>query len=141
MDYPDDEDNSSGRWLRATEEAIEILNKLMESKSSMPPVAPDGGFAPALLGEAESIPEATEVNFVCLRGPCRHYMQYMTWFPAGNTEGTFSQITRYCCKLPTKHIDLTEELVRDCNQWDPYVELERQQLEDHRQAYLAKKKG
>jgi hypothetical protein len=87
----------------------------------LPPVAPDGGFAPQIAGPMEPIPDATIGNMLCFRN-CKHFVQITVPFPHGNAKGTFQRIpvlfTRYCTITPSP-IDLTDEVVFDCTHWDP----------------------
>lgn len=97
-------------------------------------VAPDGGIVG--VGSPISVPAATPENFVCLRGPCRHYWQVETFIAAGNPSGTFGpkglidpetkkplriprQINRSCLAHPGTETELTEDCAFACNKWDP----------------------
>lgn len=121
----------------------------------MPPIAPDGGFVPALIGLPALVPAATPEHFVCLRGPCRHYWELVTFMAAGNPAGTFGpdglkdpltgkpvaaprQINRTCLVHPGTETELTEDNVYDCSRWDPMSPRDlRRRLKD-REAYFKK---
>lgn len=101
----------------------------------LPPIAPDGGFMPGGVGQPPPVPKATPENFVCLRGPCRHYWELETWMAAGNPAATFGpdglkdasgaplrpprQINRTCLVHPGTETELTEDCVLACSRWDP----------------------
>lgn len=104
------------------DDLINPLDALLAAEPSQLPVGPSGGFAPQVGYAEEPIPPAIPETFMCLR-QCRYYMEAQTGFPAGNPKGSFSrpvrQITRYCIKTPGNPVDLTDENVFECNQWDP----------------------
>ena len=102
----------------------------------LPPIAPDGGFMPGGVGLPVPVPAATPANFVCLRGPCRHYWELETWMASGNPAETFGpdglrdpvtgrplraprQINRTCLVHPGTETELTEDCVSNCSRWDP----------------------
>lgn len=91
-----------------------------ELPPAMPP-SPGTQFSPAPI-QPEPIPEATPENMICLRD-CRHYVELITNFQAGNAKGTLQhvprQTNRFCKVIEGSDIDLTDELVSVCNQWDP----------------------
>jgi hypothetical protein len=81
-----------------------------------------------LMGEPAPIPEANIDTMICMAGPCRHYVSQIVWFPSGNTEGSpgydAKEEVRYCDRLRSAHISLTDELVFQCNCWEPLSEEE-----------------
>lgn len=120
--------------------------------AALPPIAPDGGFTPGLLGLPPSVPAATPATFVCLRGPCRYYWELVTFMAAGNPSGTFGegglvdpvtgktvsiprQINRTCLVHAGTETELTEDTVYDCNLWDPIVPAERLLRDKNRERY------
>lgn len=123
-------------------ETIEIINQLMAAQPVMPPIGPDGTMAPVLLGEPDNVPEATPESCVCLRGPCAHLMEFKSWFPAGNPTGSldhpYKQVSRYCLSVPTKHIDLTDELIMECGRWRPLTTHELNEISAIRQDYYSR---
>lgn len=102
-----------------------------------------GGFQPTQLGVGmpPPIPEATEENMVCLRGPCRHLYQADQYFAAGNPAGTPGvervMTTRFCLLPKGEPIDLTDECVYKCSHWDPSPD---EELETRRAKWLASQK-
>jgi hypothetical protein len=127
------------------DERIDPLDKLMaEDLDPVPPPAPGTDGLPFPTGMnflPEPIPEATPENLVCLRGPCRHYVEITTRFQSGNTKGTLDhvprQINRYCNVLQSEHIDLTDEAVLDCSHWYPESEDLIQVRKKAREEYAA----
>lgn len=101
----------------------------------LPPIGPDGIPAFGAMGAPPPLPDATPENFVCLRGPCRHYWEMSTHMSAGNTASTFGpdglrdesgqplrpprSILRTCLVHPGTETDLGDECVFECNRWDP----------------------
>lgn len=104
-----------------SKDIVDPLEALLEDVE-IAPISPMGIFAPETNFAVEPIPEANEENLVCLRGPCRHYLQIEQRFNHGNTIGTLHdrvvQINRYCLRHHST-IDLTDECVYACNEWDP----------------------
>lgn len=102
----------------------------------LPPIAPDGGFAPGPIGTPPAVDAATPQNFICLRGPCRHYWQIETFVASGNPSSTWGegglvdpdtgkplrvprQLNRSCLAHSGTETELTEDCVYNCNRWDP----------------------
>jgi hypothetical protein len=111
--------------------------------------AADGGIAPGTVGELSNVPAATPRNFVCLRGPCRHYWQIETFFGAGNPVGTWEelglreprQISRSCLVHPGTETEVTEDCVFGCNLWDPLSPREARKREKRREAHYRRFPG
>ena len=103
-------------------------------------MGPDGGFIPTLPVQPEPIPEATPDNMICLRD-CRHYVEIVSRFNAGNAKGTLGfqprQINRFCKAIAGTDIDLTDELVSDCSDWDPISAEEIVAKSKRRQEWLS----
>ena len=101
---------------------IDPLDAFLAEEVSPLPVGPDGGFMPQLPIQPEPIPQATPETMVCLRD-CRYYLEVVSLFKAGNSKGTLGyqpkQINRFCRAIPGDQIDLTDELVSECSDWDP----------------------
>ena len=133
----DDEDERE-RDADEEEDPIELLDELMrQDGSALPPISPDGGFAPQpIAGEPAPIPEATVENMICMAGPCEHYIEMESWFPSGNVEGSpgydARESVRYCDRLRSAHISLTDELVFKCSAWRPICTEEKAQREKDR---------
>lgn len=99
-------------------------------------IAPDGGIM-LTMGQPAAVPPATPDNFVCLRGPCRHYWRMETFMASGNPKGTWGpgglkdehgkpvrvprQINHTCLAHPGTETELTEDCVFVCNKWDPLL--------------------
>ena len=109
-----------------------------EEPGPLPPLAPDGGLPHLPLDPPPPLPKATPEEFVCLRGPCCHYVEMVS--PAGvevKVEGYEPvQVNRYCRVIPGVYLDLTEDSVFSCNRWDPEDEADLARLEHHRREYL-----
>lgn len=113
------------------------------------PIAPDGGIAPGF-GIAPPPPEppATPENFVCLRGPCRHYWQMETRFAAGNPEGTFEELglappraIHRTCLRGHAETELQEVTVVSCDAWDPKLPVELAERKRRRDLYYERHPG
>lgn len=82
-------------------------------------------------GAKRKLPMATPESFVCLRGPCRFLMT--TTSPADLENESYEPIAtdRYCKALPGVLLELTEDSVYSCSDWDPVVEShERKKRQD-----------
>lgn len=97
-------------------------------------VIPTGGFF-----DTEPLPAASEENFICLRGPCKFYMETTVRFNAGNTAGTLDHdpvlVRRGCMRISGYEIDLTDENVVDCSEWYPRSKDENKALKKARAQY------
>lgn len=130
--------------LDDTDDNPDALTEPLDAILSAPgplAVSPDGGLLSQGVGMPEPIPEATVKSMICLRGPCRHYHEMISIFPAGNVKGTLDhlpkQTNRSCTYVPGSCTDLVDECVGDCNNWDP-VDLEYTEARDHRRvAWIA----
>lgn len=134
---PEDEEDRP-RDTEEEEDPVELLDALMSADSApLPPMAPDGGFMPSPMGEPASIPEATPETMICMAGPCRHYVEQSAWFPSGNVEGSpgynARETVRYCDRLRSAHISLTDEIIFDCNAWIPLSPAETKERAKNRE--------
>lgn len=73
--------------------------------------------------------------FVCLRGPCSHYMEQTEPAEVHNVEEGLLQTTRTC--LVKTGADLTEQTVYDCNLWSPITAASVAERTAAREAYWA----
>lgn len=101
---------------------VDPFEQFLDDEGESAGAAPPGAFIPQSLYQ-EPIPEANEENLVCLRGPCRYYMEVVQRFEAGNTQGTLEsdpKLTNRFCRMPNlSDIDLTDSCVYRCTSWDP----------------------
>jgi hypothetical protein len=113
---------------------------------SAPPVAPDGGIAPGFALEQPTAPPAVSAeNFICVRGPCRHYWHLVTTSGAGNPKGTWDALGRAeprqhshtCIANAGMETDLTDDAVFECSKWDPITPEEQGLVQLRRQTYYA----
>lgn len=116
---------------------------LSEETNALPPVAADGGFMPTFPVMPEPIPTATKETMICLRD-CKYYLELTTRFNAGNTKGTLGfepkQLNRFCRAIPGTEIDLTDELVSECSDWEPISETELTRRTKLQKAWLKQNK-
>lgn len=108
--------------IRDTDKLDPLDSMLNDEEPGPLPIGPDGGFVPQMI-QPEPIPAATAENMICLRGPCKYYLQIDSRFNAGNSKGTLDRVpvqkNRFCRAIPGTEVDLTDELVMDCSDWDP----------------------
>jgi hypothetical protein len=109
------------------------------------PIGPDGG--PMLAGavlEPAARPEPTEDNYICLRGPCRHFWHLVCSAGEGNPAGTFEALGLpeprehhlTCTAHPGTETQLSfDELVFECNRWDPITSGEIAMADARRELY------
>jgi hypothetical protein len=102
------------------------------------PAAADGGpNMVGYVGDVDPIPAATPENFICLAGPCKHYMEVhsLADVETRGHNGPPKYINRLCRALPGVEIDLTEDCVFSCSEWAPLLPEERLDIEERRQAF------
>lgn len=107
------------------------------------PVSPDGGIAPGFAGVGTPAPAPSFDESICTKGPCRHYWRLTTMFDAGNPAETWEalgvseprQRHHVCLVNPGMETNLGDDLVYECNRWDPLEEHELIQLERRRESY------
>jgi hypothetical protein len=109
------------------------------------PVAPDGGPVAGFgILESPARPEPTEDNYICLRGPCRYFWHLVCSAGEGNPGGTWEALG--IAEPREHHLTCTahsgtetqlsfDEIVFDCNRWDPLVPAETMMLESRREIY------
>jgi hypothetical protein len=109
------------------------------------PIAPDGGVMPGYGIEPSSAPPGVSPEqFVCLRGPCRHYWHLVTLAPDGNPQGTWEalgipepkQHHHTCLVNPGVETDLNDDCVFSCSRWDPIAPGESREIDLRRRLYL-----
>jgi hypothetical protein len=90
-------------------------------------------------GARRKLPLATPEHFVCLRGPCRFLME--TTSPAEVENDDYEPIAtdRYCKALPGVLLELTENAVYSCSDWDP--EVKSHEREKRRKDYMRSEIG
>lgn len=84
-------------------------------------IGPDGGIMPGI-DVGAPVPEATASEWVCLRGPCRNFLTLTGSFDAHNqnpTGGTFKRRYYYCTAIVGTYIEMDDDVVYDCNRWEP----------------------
>ena len=77
---------------------------------------------------------------ICQLGPCVRYHEIRTKFeaaePEDGTPGTvYTHPTRTCYPAPGIEIDVTEHPVRNCNLWEPRIDVAESRLR-YREAWL-----
>lgn len=82
--------------------------------SSAPQPTPHMGLGESPLDSLE-VEDLADV-FVCLRGPCQHYVETLEPAAVHNPEEGLMARNRTCLLLKS---DLTEGTVLDCNRWEP----------------------
>src|SRR6185436_8511362 len=119
---------------------ISPMDTLLDTDFGALPVGPEGSFIPATaVYESDPIPEATEENMVCLRGPCRHYLEMRPFFAAGNAKGTLDHhhvlVKRTCMVISGYEVDMTDEVMNECTGWDPLMPEELALKNSRRERY------
>lgn len=124
--------------INNNDDDFDVFDSLLAEETQPLPMGPQG-FAPILPIQPEPIPEATKENMICLRD-CKFFMQIDSRFQHGNTKGTLTkepvQFNRFCKAIPGTEIDLTDELVRECSDWDPIPLIQIKQRETRRNKWL-----
>ncbi len=113
---------------------IDPLDSFLDADLGQLPMASDGKFIPnTAVFETEPIPDSNEENFICLRGPCKYYLEMIPYFNAGNTKGSLDhrpiQFYRTCMRIAGYELELTDSCMMACNQWDPLSPFEKERLE------------
>ena len=111
-----------------------------EEVSPLPPLAKDGGVMPIMpLSAPKPLPVASPQNFICLRGPCAHYVE-LNSIAEVELKADYQpvQINRYCRVVPGVLLDITEDCVFTCNRWDPEDPKDRKHgVESRQKRFLA----
>jgi hypothetical protein len=123
---------------RANKEKRELGDQFdnMEPPPS-PVMGPDGPAMPVTyLTPGEPLPPATPENFLCLLGPCKHYVEIHSWADV-EARGIQrpKQINRICRVIPGVDLDLTEDCVFACNEWAPILPDEIAEREHRRNVF------
>jgi len=111
------------------------------------PVALDGGPAPGYgsggLSQA-SVPSRSPDNFVCMRGPCKHYWNLTTMADEGNPPDTWKHLGiepprkhhHICLVNPGFETSFEDDNVFACNKWDPLGLYDLIEIEGSREGYF-----
>jgi len=108
------------------------------------PVAPDGGIPLGYaMDQPVAPPSVTPENFVCVRGPCRHYWHIVTMAGEGNPKSTWAELglpeprqhSHTCLANPGMETDLTDDCVYECSKWDPRMPEENALVQIRRDRY------
>lgn len=116
------------------------------------PVSPDGGIdgslASSMIGHPPAVPERTPNNFVCLRGPCKHYWHLVTMAQEGNPQDTWDHLGiapprqhhHTCLVNPGYETAFSDDNAFECSRWEPYTETELNEIQKRRNAYHEREK-
>lgn len=109
------------------------------------PIGSDGGpvVGYGAIGQPAAVPERTPENFICLRGPCRHYWHLVTMAQEGNPADTWEHLGieaprqhhHTCLVNPGYETDFGDDNAFECNKWDPTTSGELVQLQRRRDEY------
>lgn len=105
------------------------------------PMGPDGPID--ALGHPPAVPERIPENFVCLRGPCRHYWTLVTMAQEGNPAETWEHLGidaprrhhHLCLVNPGYETAFEDDNAYECSRWDPLEPRELVQLNRRRRRY------
>lgn len=88
------------------------------------------------------IPAATPENFVCMRGPCRHYWRLVSDAHLGNPEETLveigikgQQVHHTCTVNPGTETSFADNVAYECSRWDPMTPREIKKIASRRKAF------
>lgn len=86
------------------------------------PIAADHGLTP--VPPPPPIQPLSHESFVCVRGPCRNYVELTTKgeLEDRHLQAPVRQVNRFCRVIEGDAIDLTDMAVYECNRWDPESE-------------------
>ena len=111
------------------DEKVERLNNFDDFQpGSLPPevtLPPSMGGVPRKpLAPSIPLPPATPEHFVCLRGPCKFYLEIGSPSDVENrTLGYLPvQTSRYCRAIAGAILSLDDDAVFACSEWDPRME-------------------
>lgn len=111
------------------------------------PAAPDGGIdagvAAGMIGQPVTVPERHPDNFICLRGPCRHYWYLVTMAQEGNPEETWDHLGikqpkqhhHSCLNNPGYETSFADDNAYECSRWEPMLAIELVQIGNRRSQY------
>lgn len=125
---------------------ITPMDTLFDTDFGPLPIGPEGSFVPnTAVYESEPIPEANEENMVCLRGPCRHYLEMRPHFAAGNARDSLDHahvlVKRTCMVITGYEVDMTDEVMKDCSGWDPLMPEDVFERNQRRERYTQLRKS
>ena len=88
------------------------------------PPSMDGKVPRLPLAPAIPLPPAVPEHFVCLRGPCKHYLEIRSPAELENRGVGYlpEQISRYCRAISGAVLALDDDAVFGCSEWDPRTE-------------------
>lgn len=120
------------------------------AESYMPsalPVGPDGGLDASMIS---TVPKVTsfEKGSTCAQGPCRHYWRLVRPCIEA-TEGTFASLGieplreyhHTCLVHPGTETEFADDVVLDCNKWDPLTPDEIMARAKRRKKYAPEKES
>jgi hypothetical protein len=95
------------------------------------------------IGQPTAVPERTPANFICLRGPCRHYWYLVTMAQEGNPEETWAHLG---IPAPRQHhhtclvnggyeTSFGDDNAYECSKWEPLLGLELTKIRNRRESY------
>lgn len=125
---------------REDKESKGLGDRYQDIQPSPGPVpGPDGmpTMPTGFLGSPDPIPAATPENFLCLRGPCRFYLEFhsMADVEVRGLDHAPKQINRYCTVIQGDSVELTDECITACNAWDPMQPVELRAREERRNIF------
>ncbi len=98
------------------------------------PVNPENGsLIPLPLEEAPPAPSVDAENMICCRGSCRYFWHVETIGPDGGISGLRQH--SYTCFRTGMEMNLGDDCVFDCDQWDPWDPIEYREREARRDHY------
>jgi hypothetical protein len=121
---------------------IDPTERLSETFRASPiDAGPDGMTAPVPV----TPPSEHALVPICQLGPCVRYHEIRTRFDAQEPEDgsggpIYTHPTRTCYPAAGIEIDITEHPVRDCNLWEPRIDVLEARLR-HRQTWTASEHG
>lgn len=126
------------------DERDDPLNRLLADETDLAPTPAGMGFVPVMPLEPEPIPAATPETMICLRD-CKHYMELTSMFQHGNSKNTLDHVpkqkNRFCRAIKGTDIDLTDEVVYECNEWTPLLKEEKLILLTRREQWKKEQDG
>lgn len=99
------------------------LDPMADEEIGPLPISVSGPTSAAFVDNSP-LKEQTPENFICMKGPCIHYVEIVTKGSYADVPGSeeTKEMNQFCRCIPGDSIELTDMFVLRCNQYMPISE-------------------